>query len=149
MTLSRHHNQTLAQRAISFVIKYELKHGSRRVDDVQTIRGNNGYDLVSWRSVRRNIEVKGTTRRIPDSHSTEFKNGRLVATHLYVVQYSRSGRGNPKLFIILRNDIKPDDIRPLIRYRFTSAAQRRLISSAHALRSDGRGADGAKGAGSG
>jgi hypothetical protein len=81
--------KSLSRKAVDFVIRYEKKY-KRECKDVQSNDEYKGLDLISRSRKKlelRKIEVKGTKNpgRIPDCFETEFKKGRLVATHMYVV----------------------------------------------------------------
>ncbi len=74
------------------------------------------------------IEVKGCSRPwgIPDPYITEFDDERrLIADFLYVV-YMLEGE-EPKLCVIPRDALNPDDIVPKFGYRIASRFKKKSV----------------------
>jgi len=110
----------IGKEAVKFITKYEKKQ-NREVIDVQHNRKHKGYDIlsISKDGKKRKIEAKGTKWEfgIPDLHDTEVDNGVLVADFLYVVSFFDK---KPKLYIIPREALSPEDFRPVKSYRVCS-----------------------------
>lgn len=114
--------------AIHLAIKYFSGRGYR-VEDVSRKQGHNGYDLIAASDAERmKIEVKGCSRawQIPDLFSTEFDEGkRLVADYLCVVYFIADDP--PKLCLIPREAISPDDVQPKSGYRISSRFKKQAM----------------------
>ena len=112
-------------RAIAIVTEYFQNLGYK-VDNVSKGKRpgseHRGYDLLAHKPGETiKIEVKGCTRLwgIPDPYDTEFDvDRRLVADLLCVVYLGDPEK--PKLCVIPRDGISPDDIVPKKAYRFRS-----------------------------
>ncbi|MFZ2456888.1 MAG: DUF3883 domain-containing protein [Candidatus Altiarchaeia archaeon] len=110
--------------AVEFVLDYEKKQG-RIARDVQSDQKCKGYDVLSHSNegkIARTIEVKGTrSGNIPDFYATEIENGKLVASHLYVVSVKENSDEIDRFFIIERSEIRPEDFskeKPRYRIKF-------------------------------
>lgn len=119
---------SVARKAVRFVIKYEEKQG-REVVDVQSDRKFRGFDLFSFSANKkdiRTIEVKGTkSNGIPDCFETEFtRNKRLIATHMYVVSFR-----NPKypaLYAIPASEFLPEHLKETMHYKISTTFTKNL-----------------------
>ncbi len=116
--------KSISRKAVSFVINYE--EGKRReCVDLQTKAEFKGFDVLSFSEDKkeiRAIEVKGTKSdsKIPDLFETEVTiNGKLIATHLYLVVFNN--KVEPiKLFIISAKEFNSEDFSETRRYRIKS-----------------------------
>jgi hypothetical protein len=120
-------SMSVAKKAVSLVLKYEITRGWNPKD----VSGNRtfiGYDIVSLGpgGETRLIEVKGTRNKhgIPDMTETEFtRNLTLIATHLYIVGNINS---EPLLYIIPRKELKPEYLTMKVSYHVKSGFQKLL-----------------------
>jgi Protein NO VEIN, C-terminal len=123
---------TVEDKAIDIATQYlqtrgysveNVSRGKRRTSE------HRGYDLVAQRPGEApvKIEVKGCTRPwgIPDPYVTEFDSDhRLVADFLYVVYFCDA---EPKLCIIPRDALKPEDVVPKSGYRIRSTFKKKSV----------------------
>jgi len=120
-------NKNTTKKAIVYVTNF-LERNDWVVSDVQYGNKHNGYDLIA-RKNRKNIkiEVKGTTVEygIPDCYETEFNDGRLVATHMYIVSFYNKDK--PKLFIVPRKAFKPEYLRVKMGYRIKPKFKKEIL----------------------
>lgn len=120
---------SVENRAIEFVLEYE-KSKSREPEDVSRGRLFHGFDIISRNNtgeIVRLIEVKGSTKKqsIPDAYETEFSRDlKLIATHLYLVG---SIEKEPILYIIPREKIKKEHLKPKLGFRFSSTFQTKIL----------------------
>jgi len=119
---------SISDKAVKFVINYEVKQ-SRKAVEVSTNANFKGFDLISIGKGNdiKTIEIKGTTGKgIPDAFETEFtRNKRLIATHLYVVYFENDKP--KKLYIIPNSVIKPEHLKEVIHYKFSSTFKTKIM----------------------
>jgi hypothetical protein len=103
------------KNAMTFVEKWSIKH---RIKFQRKKKSGYDYDFIFPNGTVKKIEVKGTSKvdKIPDLYESEVKDMKIVADFLYVVGNVRN-RGNEILYVIPRDDIKSENLRPSGRWR--------------------------------
>lgn len=120
---------SVSRKAVKFVFDYEKKQ-KRDVVDVQANGKFRGFDLFSFSKDKkdiRTIEVKGTEKGgIPDCFETEFsKNKKLIATHLYLVHFKKTGQ--PDLYIFPASIFLPEHISETVHYRINPGYVKKIM----------------------
>lgn len=121
-------------RAVALAKQHFLAEGYS-VIDVSRKRGHNGYDLLIEKNGHGlKVEVKGATRAwgIPDPYNTEFdESRRLVADLLCVVYFI--GNDPPKMCLIPREAILPEDVSVRLGYRISSRFKKESVLSKYVV----------------
>ena len=117
---------SISNRAVRRVMEYEAEQ-NREPIDMQTNAKFKGFDILSFSKDKkeiRAIEVKGTAVvnwGIPQLFDTEItKDGKLVATHLYLVKFNPNTKEFEKLFIIPASSFLSEDFKEIRAYRIKS-----------------------------
>lgn len=116
---------SITNRAVKFVMDYEIKHG-REAIDVQHNRRFKGCDIISISQDRKDvkiIEVKGNASQfgIPDLAENEVtRSGQLTAHFLYLVRFNPTTKEVEKLFIIPASEFSKDDFQEFKSFRVKS-----------------------------
>ncbi len=125
-----HEEERVELRAMKFAECYYKKSGWKVRNVSRNRREHAGYDLFLEKgSEQRTVEVKGCKKLygIPDFYDTEIdrESKRLIADELCVVYYLPDRQ--PKLAIIPRECILPDNIVPKLGYRLRKFKNARLM----------------------
>ena len=102
-----------------------------KVEDCRKRKPGVGYDFlfIYPDGHEEKIEVKGTKREnggIPDMRISEFGDKKLIADYLYVVGNAGEPDDEKILYVIPRDEIKPDKLKLLSTYRVYGFGKKRL-----------------------
>ena len=106
--------------------------GGIKVEDCRRSKPGVGYDFlfIYPDGHEEKIEVKGTKKEnggIPDMRISEFDHNKmLIADYIYVVGNAGKSDAEKVLYVIPRNEIKPEKLKPLSTYRVYGFGKKRL-----------------------